>query len=231
MGDLGVIDTGWSYDPDYQWGAASSPIICRNLVIVQCDQQLDSFIAAYDIRNGHLVWKAPRNKVSSWGTPTVYEGKVRAEVIANAANYIRGYDPLTGDDLWRLAPNSETTAPTPIAAHDLIFVKAGYRPIRPIFTIRPGATGDISLDGDACSNEHIAWSRERVGPYITTPIVYGNWLCICTSNGVLTVYDARTGERIYKRRLADEGGSYSASPVAANGKIYFTSCCKKSQLR
>ena len=125
--DLGVLDAGWFYDADYQWEYGSSPIIYKNLVIVQADVQKDSFIAAYRLKTGKLVWKTPREEISSWGTPTVYEGKTRAELITNGSKAIRGYDPATGKELWRLTPNSEVTTPTPFVAHDLIFVTSGYR--------------------------------------------------------------------------------------------------------
>ncbi|HWQ03389.1 MAG TPA: PQQ-binding-like beta-propeller repeat protein, partial [Candidatus Nitrosotenuis sp.] len=221
--DLGPLNAGWFYDPDYEWGSASSPILWRNMVIVQCDIQENSFIAAFDIKSGKELWRTMRDEIPSWGTPTVVESKTRAELVTHATKFIRGYDPLTGKELWRLAPNSEVTAPTPFAAHDLIFVTNGYRGIQPIYAIRPGASGDISLKGGATSSEAIAWSAPRGGPYMPTPVVYGDYLYVCANNGVLTVYEAKTGTRVYQQRLGGTGGAFSASPVAADGKIYFTS--------
>ena len=221
--DLGVLDSGWFYDPDYQWEHGSSPIIFRDLVIVQADIQKDSFIAAYNLKTGKLAWKTPREEIPSWGTPTVYEGKTRAELITNGSKAIRGYDPATGAELWRLTPNSEVTTPTPFSAHDLIFVTSGYAPIQPIYAIKPGATGDISLKDDKESNEFIAWSKKRGGPYMPTPVVYGDLLYTCSNQGVLTAYNARTGERIYQERLGGKGGAFTASPVASDGKIYLSS--------
>ena len=190
---------------------------------MQCDIQKNSFIAAYNIKDGKRIWHTPREEIPSWGTPTLYEGKTRAELITNATKFIRGYDPLTGKELWRLSPNSEITTPTPIFAHDLIFVTSGYRPIQPIYAIRPGATGDISLKGEQESNDFIAWSKKRGGPYMPTPIVYGDYFYTCSNNGVLTAYNARTGERVYQQRIADRGGAFSASPIAADGKVYLSS--------
>ncbi len=221
--DLGTLSVGWFYDPDYEWGMGSSPVIYKNLVIVQCDIQKDSFLAAFDVRTGKRVWQTPRDEIPSWGTPTVYEGKARAEVVTHGTKFIRGYDPATGKELWRLAPNSEVTIPTPIFAHDLIFVTNGYRGIQPIYAIRPGAQGNISLKDGAEVNESIAWSKKRGGPYIPTPIVYGDYLYACSTNGVLTCYNAKTGQQIYQQRIGEKGGAYSASPVAADGKLYFTS--------
>jgi outer membrane protein assembly factor BamB len=221
--DLGVLDAGWFYDPDYQWEHASSPIIYKNLVIMQADIQKDSYIAAYDIRTGKQAWKTPREEISSWATPTVYEGKTRAELITNGTKAIRGYDPAAGKELWRLTPNSEITTPTPFVAHDLIYVTSGYAPIQPIYAIRPGATGDITLKEGEESNQFIAWSKKRGGPYMPTPIVYGDLLYVCSNQGVLTAYNGRTGERVYQQRLADRGGAFTASMVASDGKIYLSS--------
>jgi hypothetical protein len=221
--DIGVLDSGWFYDPDYQWEHGSSPIIYRDLVIIQADVQKDSFIAAYSLKNGKLVWKTPREEISSWGTPTIYEGKTRAELITNGSKAIRGYDPLTGKELWRLTPNSEVTAPTPFVARDLIFITSGYAPIQPIYAIRVGATGDITLKDGATSNNFIAWSKQRGGPYMPTPVVYGDILYTCSNQGVLTAYNADKGDRLYQERLGGKGGAFTSSPVASDGKLYLSS--------
>jgi len=221
--DLGTLDSGWFYDPDYQWGMASSPIIYKNLVILQCDVQKDSFVAAYDLKDGKRVWLTPREEIPSWGTPTVYEGKERAELITNATKFVRAYDPLTGKELWRMSGNPEVTATTPVAAHGLIYICNSYRPNQPIYAIKPGATGDISLKDGKETNEHVAWSKQRGGTYMPTPVVYGDYLYALANQGVLSCYDARTGERLYQQRLGAKGGSYSASPVAADGKLYLAS--------
>lgn len=221
--DLGLLDSGWFYDPDYQWEHGSSPIIYKNLVIIQADVQKNSYIAAYDLKTGKQVWKTGRDEISSWGTPTVYEGKTRPELITNGSKAIRGYDPLTGKELWWLTPNSEVTTPTPIVAHDLIYVTSGYRPIQPIYAIRPGASGDISLKDGKDSSEFIAWSKPRGGPYMPTPIVYGDYLYTLSNQGVVIAYNAKTGERIYQERLGGKGGAFTASPIASDGKIYLSS--------
>lgn len=221
--DLGVLDGGWFYDPDYQWGTASSPIIYKNMVIVQCDVQKNSFIAAYDINNGKRLWMTPREEIPSWGTPTIYEGKSRVELITNATKAVRSYDPMTGKELWKFSGNPEVTATTPIVGHDLIFICNSYRPNQPIYAVRPGATGDISLKDGKTASEFIAWSYQRGGTYMPTPIVYGDYFYACNNNGVLSCYNAKTGEKIYQQRIGDKGGAYSASPVAADGKLYLSS--------
>jgi outer membrane protein assembly factor BamB len=221
--DLGVLDSGWFYDPDYQWGMASSPVIYRNMVILQCDVQKDSFIAAFDINSGKRLWQTSRDEIPSWGSPTVYEGKSRTEVITNATRAVRGYDVMTGRELWKLTGNPEVTATTPVVANDLIYICNGYRPVQPIFAIKIGANGDISLKDGKETNDYVAWSKQRGGTYMPTPVVYGDYLYTLANQGVLTCYDAKSGERKYQKRLGEKGGSYSASPIAGDGKLYLAS--------
>ena len=220
--DLGVLNAGWFYDPDYEWGVGSSPIIYKGMVIVQCDIQKDSFLAAFNVNDGKLIWKTPRSELPSWGTPTVYEGSTRAELITNGTKGIRGYDPMTGKQLWQITGhNSEITSTTPIIAGGLIIVANGYPPIQPIYAIKPGASGDITLQEGQESNQWIAWSKKRGGPYQPTAIAYGGLLYICSNNGILTAYKVETGERVYQQRLSNSGSAHTASPVAADGKLYF----------
>ncbi len=144
------------------------------------------------------------------------------ELITAASNFVRGYDPLTGSERWRMARLAEVTIPTPVVADGLVYVTSGYRAIKPIYAIRPGATGDITLADDETESEFVAWKLERGGPYMPTPIVYRGHLYVCPNNGLLSCYDAKTGERIYRRRLKNKQG-YTASPVAADGKLFFVS--------
>jgi outer membrane protein assembly factor BamB len=220
--DLGTLNAGWFYDPDYEWGIASSPIIWKNSVIVQCDIQKNSFIAAFDVATGKPLWRTAREEIPSWSTPTVYERDGRTELVTQATGFTRGYDPANGKELWRLSGNSEIAIPTPIIGPNLIIVTNGYTPIQPIYAIKPGASGDISLKKDQTSSESVAWSMPRGGPYIPTPVIYGDHLYVLAITGVLTSYDVRTGQRIYQQRVG-MGGSFSASPVAADGKLYISS--------
>ena len=219
--DLGVLNAGWFYDPDYEWGAASSPILWKDLVIVQCDIQKGSFIAAFRAKDGEPVWRTERDEIPSWPTPTVAEIGGKAELVTHATKFIRGYDPKTGQELWRLGPNSEVTTPTPIVAHGLVYVTNGYRGIQPIYAIRLGGKGDLTLPEGKDTSDFIAWSKKKGGPYTPTPVVYGDQLYAVSNNGVFTCWDAKTGAQVYQQRIG-EGGAYSASPVAADGKIYLS---------
>lgn len=219
--DLGILNPGLASDPTSEWGHSSSPIIYRNLVIVQCDGHKQSYIAAYNLRNGKQVWRVERGELPTWSTPTVYEGKSRTELISNAGRYVRGYDPLTGKELWRFSNNNtEVKMPTPVTAHGLIYVTGGYPAGSPIYVFRPGASGDISLKEGEESNPFLAWRQSRGSSYTGTPLIYGDYLYISADNGTLTAYHANTGERVYQQRLPS---TFSASPVAADGKLYLAS--------
>lgn len=219
--DLGKLASGWFFNPEYEWGFGSSPIIYREFAIVQCDIGKDSFIAAYRLKDGSIAWQTPREEVPSWGSPTVVEpvGKP-AELVTLGTKFARGYDPLTGKELWRVGPFSEITVPTPFLGQGLIFVTSGYSPIQPIYAIKPGAKGDITLKDKETTNAHIAWSVKRGGPYMPTPIVYGEHLYVCSNAGILACYEAKTGKKLYSQRLGGISG-YTASPVAADGRLYF----------
>jgi outer membrane protein assembly factor BamB len=223
--DLGVLNVG-AYDlPEYEWGTASSPIIYKNTAIVQCDTQKESFILAADLDTGRTVWKTTRQELPSWGTPTVYvsaDGK-NAELVTNASNFIRGYDPDTGAERWRLGGSSKITAPTPIFTSDMVFVASGRAPERPIFAIRPGGRGDITPPADAASTAHVAWRKTGRGSYMPTPLAYGDILYVLGNAGLLDAYDLATGNEVYRQRLEHRGSGFSSSPVAADGRLYLSS--------
>jgi outer membrane protein assembly factor BamB len=221
--DLGRLNVG-AYDaPEYEWGTASSPILYRGLVIVQCDQQKGSFLTALDRKTGETVWKTERDELPSWGTPTIYPGKDRVELVTNASNFIRGYDPMSGKELWRLGGSSKITAPTPIYSGDLILVASGRRPEAPIFAIRAGATGDITLREQQTQNNSVVWSKTQRGPYMPTPLFYREMLYVLGNAGILDCYDFKTGNEIYRQRIPNQGSGFSASPVASDGRIYLAS--------
>jgi len=222
--DLGVVDSGWFFDPDYQWGVASSPVLWKDRVYLQADQQKGSFIAAYDAAGGKELWRTSRDEISTWGTPVVLEYEGKAQLVTNGTKGVRSYDPETGKVIWQyLGKNAEITCPTPVLGKGLIYVTAGYPPVQPILAIRWGATGEITLKDGVETNEGILWSKMRGGSYQPSPLVYGGLLYICSNQGILSVYDAATGERKYQQRIAGKGGSFSASPIASDGRIYLAS--------
>jgi outer membrane protein assembly factor BamB len=220
--NLGRLDLG-AYDvPTVEWGPASSPVIWNGLVILQCDTQADSFVVALKAETGEIVWKTERDEFPSWGTPTVAQTTAGPVLVTNAAKFIRGYDPLTGKELWRLGGSSKITAPTPVFGDDLIVVASGRGPERPIFVVRPGGHGDLTLPEGKTSSDQIVWSRTGRGPYMPTPLIYRSLLYVLNNNGVFDAFNLKTGDEVYRQRLDPVGSGFSASPVAADGKIYLS---------
>ena len=219
--DLGVLNPGLWDDRSSSWGHASSPIIYRDLVIVQADGHQQSFLAAFNLADGKQVWKVERQEITSWTTPTINQTGGRAELIVNGGRFIRGHDPLTGKELWRFADgDTQVKMQAPQVAHGLIYITGGYPPGRAMWVFRPGAVGDISLKKDQETNDFIAWRSTKGSPYTPTPIVYGDIFYVVADNGVLSAYQAKSGELIYQQRLAS---TFSASPVAADGKLFLSS--------
>ena len=208
--DLGHLNLGYVDDKNEEWGPGSSPVIHEGLVIVQNDRHADSYVVAFDVRTGQEKWRVGRDEMPSWATPLVHRG-TRTTVVTNSPKAIRGHDAATGKELWQVADGTQVKVPTPVAFEDLVIVTGGWPPGgRPIFAIR-AATGEV------------AWKLDRGSPYTTTPIVYQGVLYVLVDNGVLSAYDARTGRRFYQQRLARDAGGFSASPVAAAGRIYLSS--------
>jgi outer membrane protein assembly factor BamB len=221
--ELGQLDSGFFAKPEAQWGFGSSPIIHENFVIIQCDVQTNSFIAALDIKDGREVWRTPRSDVPTWSTPTVDVRPDRSQIIANGFRHIGGYELRTGKELWKLSEAGDIPVPTPIVAHDLIFITSAHGRMSPVYAIRANASGDITLKSGETTNAFIAWSTRRGGNYMQTPIVVGDYLFCGRDDGIVTCFTAKTGEQHYKERLGAGRSGFTASPVAADGKVYFTS--------
>jgi outer membrane protein assembly factor BamB len=192
-------------------------------VILQCDNQTDSFIIALNADTGETVWKSDRMELPSWGTPTVSLTSRGPVLVTNASNFIRGYDPRNGKELWQLGGSSKITAPTPIFADGLVVIASGRQPEGPIFVVRPEAQGNITLSSGRTSSDAVVWSRTARGPYMPTPLIYRGILYVLNNNGVFDAYNLRTGDEVYRQRLPNIGSGFSASPVAADGKIYLSS--------
>lgn len=227
--DLGVLAGGWTPANGLQWGFGSSPVIYQQLVIVQCDTQDQSFIAAFSLKDGKEVWRTPRTEDTSWSTPTIASdfgagagraGNRRgAELVTAGTKFYRGYDPLTGRELWRLADGADVKIPTPIVAHGLYFLGGGSAQEKlNFFAVRAGSQGELK----ATPEGGVAWHSQAIKPHVVTPIVVGDFLYVCTDTGILTQFEAKTGAAGYRARLG-RGASFSASPVAADGRIYFAS--------
>ena len=221
--NLGVLDAGYFQVPEAQWETGSSPVLHDNVVVIQADVQKDSFLAALDARNGKELWRTPRSDVPTWGTPTIHTVNGRTQIIVNGWRHIGAYDFKTGKQIWKLTGGGDIPVPTPVVHDGLVFITNAHGPGAPVYAIRETATGDITLADGATRNDGIAWSYPRDGGYMCTPLVYRGLVYIVKYNGVLNVYDAKTGEKKFQERLAGGKSAFTSSPVAADGKVYFAS--------
>lgn len=219
--DMGILNPGPYTDPGVEWGYASSPIIYKDKIIIQCDIPKKPYITVLDVATGNEKWKTYRDdEVSTWCTPAIYAKDGKAQVIANGYSQICGYDFETGQKIWRLSNGGDAPAPTPVIANDLIYLNSAHGKWSPIFAVRPDAKGDITLDTESTKNQYIAWSVKRGGAYMQTPLIYDGLLYNLNINGMLTCFDGLTGETKYRESFKE---AFSASAVAADGKIYFSS--------
>jgi outer membrane protein assembly factor BamB len=210
-------------------GQAASPALYRDRLFISADSEPGQWLlAAFDARTGKELWRVvePKKKEAyGWSSPFVWAHEQRTEIITAGNNRVRSYNP-DGQLLWELEGMSLNTTPTPFAAHGLLFVSSGYPadPLRPIYAIRPGAKGNISLGPDDTSSAHVAWSQRTAASYMPSALVYGDYYYTLYSQGFLTCHDARTGRQIYGRqRIAIGAGAFTASPWAYNGRIFAAS--------
>jgi outer membrane protein assembly factor BamB len=214
--DLGRLDPGLFQDASSEWGYASSPIIDEGLVFVQVDRHADSYLAAFDLATGERAWTVERDERPVWASPTIVESAGRKQLVVVGGVYVRGYDPKSGEELWRFHDQAEVKTPTPFAAGELLILAGGYRG-RPIYGLRTGGTGDLSLAEGETSGPHVAWTTGRGGPYTSTPVAYDGLLYSVRDEGIFQVHDLATGELVHRERT---GTTHSASLVASDGRVY-----------
>ncbi len=212
--ELGVLDLGQFGNPEVQWGPASSPVIAGDRVIVQNDEQENSFLAAFDLATGRQAWRVSNQDQPSWSTPLVVRQGDRTLVITTAPLAVRARDAATGREVWRMNDEAQVRVPSPVLFGDVVIVTGGAPPGgRSIFAIPLASTRTVSP-------EKLPWRIDRGSPYTSTPLVYDGVLYVLGDNGVLSAYDAATGARFYQTRLGAGPTGFSASPVAAGGHLY-----------
>jgi hypothetical protein len=197
-------------------GPGTSPIIYKDLIILQCDQEMGdgSFIAALNRRTGEEVWRTPRTNRRSWATPLVVHAAEGDELIASGAESVIAYDPATGKELWRSDGTRSHPIPSPVATKGIVFLTAGSQ-AKVVMAMRPGGTGD--------QKDAIVWRYNKGAAYVPSPIAVGDYLYLMTDTGLMTCIDAVTGERKYEGGRPPVPSTFFASPVAFDDKILLTS--------
>jgi outer membrane protein assembly factor BamB len=235
FGNLGV----WAYtlDGDPVWshrlepravyldfGTGASPAVDDRHVYVVNDNDEGAYLVALDKRTGEVRWRVERGSGqlnSAWATPYLWQTPDGAELVAPGASKVLAYDPADGAVLWELYRWSAVATPTPFAAGELLVLSGGSvsEPMRPLMAIRPGARGDLTFEGSE-PGAHVAWFDPRGGSYIPTPVAYGERLYALYDKGFLATYRLADGERLSMQRVGGGRSTFSASPWAADGKIY-----------
>jgi len=219
--DLGKLHAG-PYDmPSLQWGFASSPVLHEGKVVVQCDTLSGQFLALFDARDGRELWRTPRKEVTTWSTPIAATAAGRKQIIVNGWKQIGGYDFETGRALWWMHEGGDVPVASPILAGDRVILTSGHGKYRPMRAVRLDATGDITTPELGATNQAVVWCQPRKGNYLQTPILVGDLLWGCSNDGIVTCFDARSGKVHYEERIGGGGQGFTASPVAANGHLYF----------
>ena len=217
--NLGLLKSVAFNYPSAEWEFASSPIIYKGVLIIQCDVLENSFLAAYDLKSGKELWKTKRDEYPGWCTPNIYFNGAKTVVAVNGYKHRGGYDFETGKELWKMAGGGDVPIPTPVIGNDLIYFNSAHGPSSPIFAVKTTASGDITPKAPGEPNEFIKWSIPKGGSYIHTLLLYKDHLYNVNWNGSVICYDAGTGKELYHAKLGNSQ-SFIASPVASDGKIY-----------
>jgi len=210
------------YATRYGWGTAASPVVYKDRIYVVNDNDTESFMVALNKKTGEQIWRVEREQGTNWATPYVWENASRTEIVTPGTKKVRSYD-LNGKPLWEFSGMSSIAIPTPFSRHGLMYIASGYvgDQHRPVYAIKPGASGDISLKTGETSNSFIAWYHPQAGPYNPSPIVYGDYYYTLYDRGFFTCHDAKTGKVIYDKVRIDPGvNAFTSSPWAFNGKIF-----------
>ena len=203
------------------WGTAASSVLHRDRLYLVDDNEERSYLLALDKLSGNEVWRVDRDEKSNWSTPYVWENEQRTEIVTPGSGKVRAYG-LDGKLLWWFKGMSGITTTTPYAERGLLYVSSGFvnDKQRPLYAIRPGASGDISLAPGQTGNSAIAWSNPTAAPYIPTSLVYEGRLYVLYDRGLLGAFDARTGKPLFEQQRLPEGKHFSASPWANNGRVF-----------
>lgn len=214
-----VVWTNRELTVDHKEGPGSSPVLCGELLIVNCDGIDAQYVAALDKESGKVVWRrdrpGPHNPVpdfrKAYSTPLVIEVDGQTQVVSPGAAQVVAYNPQTGDELWKVRYAGFSNVPRPVFANGLVLVDTGYMKAQ-LWAINPGS-GDITAS-------NVVWRCAKHAPANPSPVVVGSDVFMVSDAGIASCLNAADGKVIWQERL---GGNFSASPIAGDGRVYFTS--------
>lgn len=204
------------------WGTAASPVLHDGRLYLVNDNEQASYLLALDGKTGDEIWRTPRQEKSNWATPFIWKTADRVEIVTPGTGHVRSYD-LLGKLLWQFKGMSSITIAMPFEHNGLLYVSSGYvgdTKSRPIYAIKPGAMGDISLGKDETFNASVQWCQKMAAPYNPSTIIYQDRLFVLYDFGFIACFDPSTGEPIFKKQRIPQGKAFTTSPWAYGGKIF-----------
>ena len=195
----------------HRHGPGGSPVVYGDLLVVSCDGYDIQFVVALDKRTGKIRWKSPRKGYQAYTTPLTIQVQGKDQLISPGAHRAVAYEPLTGKEIWSVRyGDGYSNVPRPVFGHGLVFICSGFDQAE-LLAVRPDGKGDVT-------DSHVAWSLKRAVPLTPSPLLVGAELYLVSDNGIASCLDAKTGKTHWQQRL---GGNHSASPIFAEGRIYF----------
>ena len=208
-------------DTQYGWGTSISPIVYEDRLYIVNDNDEKSYLLVLDKRTGDEVMRIDREEKTNYATPFIWKNALRTELVTSGIGFARSYD-LEGKLLWQIKGKSILAIPTPFEKFGNLYLTSGHVVWggNPLYVVKPGATGDISLDENVTTSEHIVWSAQKIGPYHPTPLIVGETLYILYDRGLMAAFDAKTGREVYGRKRIPNGKAFTSSPVSYSDKLF-----------
>lgn len=203
------------------WGTAASPVVHNGRLYIVNDNESKSYLVALDAKTGDEIWRVDRDEDSNWATPFIWETDKGTYIVTPGSEKNRAYD-LDGKPVWELGGSSSITIPTAYEAHGMLILASGFvmDSKKPVWAVRPGATGDITLAEGQESSEFVAWFQPLAAPYNPSTLVYGDYFYVLYDRAHVACFNAKTGEEMYGKERLARGAAFTASPWAYNGKVF-----------
>jgi outer membrane protein assembly factor BamB len=198
------------------FGEGLGPVVSGDRLILVYDHEGDSFMVVLDKNTGKEIWRVSRDEKSNWAAPLVVDFGGKKQIVVNGSNKVRSYDFETGKIIWECAGLGVNTIPHPVRQDDMIFAMSGYQNPN-LMAIRLGKEGILT------GTDAVVWTQQKGNSYTPSPVLYDNKLYVLTDAGMLSCYNAKTGEPYYQMTRLPKTYSFKSSPVGANGKLYLAS--------